>query len=119
MNNQKIFGVKLMVNIQYPPSATPLDPDEMEGLKIKHIATHEELNRFEQDNINEALQWLGIRHKGDVLTEKFVKTLHQKMFGKVWSYNGPKNLDHQKQNQRYNFWLTKGVKDEQRQTVYG
>lgn len=88
MNNQKIFGVKLMVNIQYPPGATPLDPDEMEGLKIKHIATHEELNRFEQDNINEALQWLGIRHKGDVLTEKFVKTLHQKMFGKVWSWAG-------------------------------
>ncbi len=34
-------------------------------------------------------------------------------------YNGPKNLDHQKQNQRYNFWLTKGVKDGSWQSVYG
>ncbi len=77
-----------MDNIQYPTGATPLDPDELEGLKIKHITTREELNRFEQDNINEALQWLDNRRKGDVLTEKFIKTLHQKMFGKVWRWAG-------------------------------
>ena len=77
-----------MDNIQYPTGATPLDLDELEGLKIKHITTREELNRFEQDNINEALQWLNTRRKRDVLTEKFIKTLHQKMFGKVWRWAG-------------------------------
>lgn len=77
-----------MDNIQYPTGATPLDLDELDGLKIKHITTREELNRFEQDNINEALQWLNTRRKRDVLTEKFIKTLHQKMFGKVWRWAG-------------------------------
>jgi fido (protein-threonine AMPylation protein) len=67
-------------NFQYPSGATPLDPDEMEGLKLGHITTREELNRFEQDNINEALQWLENRHDSDILTEKFIKTLHKKMF---------------------------------------
>ena len=76
------------MNIQYPSGATPLDPDEMAGLKIKHITTREELNRFEQDNINEALEWLEVRRKSDILTEKFIKTLHQKMFGKVWRWAG-------------------------------
>ena len=77
-----------MDNIQYPIGATPLDLDELEGLKIKHITTREELNRFEQDNINEALQWLDTRRKRDVLTERFIKMLHQRMFGKVWRWAG-------------------------------
>ena len=77
-----------MNEFQYPAGATPLEPEEIEDLKIGHITTREELNRFEQDNINEALQWLEIRRKSDVLTEKFIKTLHQKMFGKVWRWAG-------------------------------
>ncbi len=77
-----------MDNFEYTNGATPIDPDEMEGLKIGHITTREELNRFEQDNINEALQWLQSRRKSDILTEKFAKTLHQKMFGKVWKWAG-------------------------------
>ena len=77
-----------MVKLDYPSGATPIDPDEMEGLKIPHITTCEELNRFEQDNISAALQWLESRRKADILTEKFIKTLHQKMFGKVWKWAG-------------------------------
>ncbi|OGX37973.1 MAG: cell filamentation protein Fic [Omnitrophica WOR_2 bacterium RIFCSPHIGHO2_02_FULL_52_10] len=77
-----------MNEFQYPTGATPLEPEEIEDLKIGHITTREELNRFEQDNINEALQWMEARRKGEVLTEKFIKTLHQKMFGKVWRWAG-------------------------------
>jgi len=73
---------------QYPPGATPLDEDEIEGLKLKHVSIREELNRFEQDNINEALQWLESRRKEDILTERFIRRLHQKMFGKVWRWAG-------------------------------
>jgi len=73
---------------QYPVGATPLNEDERHGLKIGHVTTREELNRFEQDNINEAFQWLESRRKSDILTEKFVKTLHIKMFGKVWRWAG-------------------------------
>lgn len=78
----------MMNSFQYPSGATPLDPDEMYGLKIKHITTRQELDRWEQDNINDALQWLGERRKTDILTEAFIKTLHQKMFGKVWKWAG-------------------------------
>lgn len=77
-----------MNEFQYPIGATPLEPEELEELKIGHITTREELNRFEQDNISDALQWLKGRRKSDVLSEKFIKTLHQKMFGKVWRWAG-------------------------------
>ena len=82
-----------MTQFEYPRGATPLDSDEIEGLKIGHITTREELNRFEQDNINSALEWLEKRRKSDILTEKFIKTLHQKMFGKVWKWAGAVSLD--------------------------
>ena len=75
-------------NFQYPSGATLLDPDEVEGLKLNHITTREELNRWEQDNINDAFDWVQRHRQGDVLTEKFIKTLHQKMFGKVWRWAG-------------------------------
>jgi Fic-DOC domain mobile mystery protein B len=78
----------MMNSFQYPSGATPLDPDDMYGLKIKHITTRQELDRWEQDNINDALQWLVERRKADILTEVFIKTLHQKMFGKVWKWAG-------------------------------
>lgn len=77
-----------MNSFQYPAGATPLDPDEMDGLKIKHVTTRQELDRWEQDNINDAIQWLEKRRKTDILTELFIKTLHQKMFGKVWKWAG-------------------------------
>lgn len=80
--------MRAMDNLKYPAGATPLDPEEAEELKLGHITTREELNRFEQDNINEALQWLESRRKSDVLSEKFIKTLHKKMFGKVWRWAG-------------------------------
>jgi hypothetical protein len=35
----------------YPEGATALDPDEMEGLKFKHVTTREELDHLEQANI--------------------------------------------------------------------
>ena len=77
-----------MASFESPSGATPLDLNDIDGLKLAHITTREELNRFEQDNINEALQWLENRRKSDILTEKFVKTLHQKMFGNVWKWAG-------------------------------
>ena len=44
--------------IEYPDGATPLDPDEMDGLRFKHISTRGELDELEQANIDEGLQWL-------------------------------------------------------------
>lgn len=78
-----------MKNFENPDGATPLDPDELEGLKLKHITTRTELDRWEQDNIADAIDWLSKRRKKtDILTEEFITKLHIRMFGKVWTWAG-------------------------------
>jgi len=72
-----------------PKGATPLDNDELEGLKIKTITTRSELDRWEQQNIGDAMDWLENRkNKSDILNEGFIKKLHEKMLGKVWEWAG-------------------------------
>ena len=72
-----------------PEGATPLDPDEAEGLKIAHISTREELNRWEQENIAQAYRWCERRrNKKNVISEEFLITLHKQMLGKVWQWAG-------------------------------
>ena len=66
-----------------PDGATPLDPDEIGGLKFDHITTRGELDELEQANITQALRWLGRRRGGDILTEDFLRTLHRRLFGEV------------------------------------
>ena len=77
-----------MINIAYPEGATPLDPDEIAGLQLPHITTHQELDRWEQENIHEAQRWLENRRSTDILTEKFLRQLHNKMFHNVWTWAG-------------------------------
>jgi Fic-DOC domain mobile mystery protein B len=73
--------------MEYPGGATPLDPNELGGLKFKHITTREELDELEQANIESGMLWLG-RHRGDVLTDDFAITLHKRLFGDVWDWAG-------------------------------
>lgn len=77
-----------MRHFDYAPGATPLDPDEIDGLKLRHITTRSELDRWEQENIQDAMAWLERRRKSDILTENFICQLHEKMFGKVWKWAG-------------------------------
>ncbi|MHC4882124.1 MAG: mobile mystery protein B [Planctomycetota bacterium] len=77
-----------MVEYEYPQGATPLDKNETEGLIPTHITTRAELDRWEQDNINEALAWLDSRGPKDILNESFMKQLHKRMFGQVWKWAG-------------------------------
>ena len=76
------------MEFRYPPGATPLDPGEAEGLKLEHITTQSELNRWEQDNINEAVSWTRRMRRSNILTEDFLCTLHEKMYSKVWKWAG-------------------------------
>lgn len=71
-----------------PEGATPLDPDEIVGLKFDHITTRSELDELEQANITQGLQWLGRRRGGDVLTDDFIRQLHIRLFGDVWKWAG-------------------------------
>ena len=85
MDDQLIF--------EEPEGATPLDPDEIEGLLLSHIQTKAELNRWEQDNISQAYSWLEKRrNKEEVISAEFLFKLHQKMFGKVWRWAGDVRL---------------------------
>jgi len=78
------------LNLLYNDGQTPLDEDEKEGLKIKSITTQGELDEFEQLNIEKAVEWM--IHKNfkaeKILTEKFIKSLHKKMFSEVWKWAG-------------------------------
>jgi len=71
-----------------PDGATPLDPDEIEGLRFMHITTRGELDQLEQANIVEGLQWLKKQKNTDVLSEGFVCDLHKRLFGQVWKWAG-------------------------------
>ena len=68
-------------------AGTPLDDEEKEGLIPSHIALRRELNEAEQANILEAQEWAYAR-KRNVLDEKFLRELHQRMFGRVWRWAG-------------------------------
>lgn len=71
-----------------PEVATPIDPDEQHSLIPSHITTMEELNRWEQENINRAEVWFNARKRGDILTIAFARKLHKKMFEDVWRWAG-------------------------------
>ncbi len=78
------------LELQYAEGQTPLDEEEKEGLKIKSITTQGELDEFEQLNIEKAVEWtIHTNLKQErILTEKFVKDLHKKMYGDVWKWAG-------------------------------
>ena len=74
--------------VDYPDGATPLDPDELDGLKFKHVTTRGELDQLEQAGITEGLKWLDKQKNPDVLSEAFVLELHKRLFGSVWKWAG-------------------------------
>jgi Fic-DOC domain mobile mystery protein B len=78
------------LEINYTNGQTPLSEEELDGLLIPSITTREELDEFEQLNIEKAIQWtLGKKINDEKLfTEKFIKDLHKRMYGDVWQWAG-------------------------------
>lgn len=76
---------------QEPEDATPLEPEEREGLLQTWITHRSDLNEAEQDNIVKGAAWArrGRRQKPDaILTADFAQEMHKRMFGDVWSWAG-------------------------------
>ena len=48
----------------------------------------EELNEWEQRNMTDAYSWLDRTRRKDILSEAFIRKLHEEMFGKVWAWAG-------------------------------
>jgi Fic-DOC domain mobile mystery protein B len=78
------------ITLTYEEGQTPLSEEEKDGLLITTITTKGELDEFEQLNIQQAVEWtLGKRWNAKtILTEAFIKQLHQKMYGHVWAWAG-------------------------------
>ena len=78
------------LRLKYKKGQTPLNEEEKEGLLIKTITLQKELDEFEQLNIEKALEWtIHANLKQDrILSEKFIKDLHKKMYGDVWKWAG-------------------------------
>jgi Fic-DOC domain mobile mystery protein B len=68
-------------------AATPLTAEEKQGLIPSYIALRRELNEAEQSNVTAAEQ-AAFARKRDVLDERYLRLLHQNMFGDVWKWAG-------------------------------
>ncbi len=73
---------------EYSAEATPLDPDEMEGLIPTHIVNRGQLDELEQANIVAAQIWLSTARINKINEDGNLRKLHNKMFGQVWRWAG-------------------------------
>jgi Fic-DOC domain mobile mystery protein B len=78
------------LDLDYIDGQTPLDEEDKEGLLIPTIATRGELDEFEQQNIEQAIQWTMRRSfKPElVFTEAFIRQVHKRMYADVWAWAG-------------------------------
>jgi Fic-DOC domain mobile mystery protein B len=77
-----------VIFIEPDDSSTPLTSEEMRDLIPAHIADRRDLNVAEQANIARAQEWAMDGRKRDLLREKFIKNLHQRMLADVWRWAG-------------------------------
>lgn len=70
--------------------STPIDPDDLIGLRLRHIATHEQLNLAESRSIARAIQdrrWQRLS-RTELLDDHTLRQLHRAMFFDVWTWAG-------------------------------
>lgn len=78
----------MALSLDYPLGATPLDPDEADGLIPSHITTQGQLNEWELVNIVDGERWAFSRKQKNLLGIEFVRRLHKRMFGDTWRWAG-------------------------------
>ena len=83
----------MIFNEPDPPGATPLTPDDLDGLMPTWLSTRADLNLVEQTNIEAAVLWAFVGRKpvgsvGALLTPQFSDRLHKRMFRDVWTWAG-------------------------------
>jgi Fic-DOC domain mobile mystery protein B len=79
------------MNLLIPASNgnTPLSPEELAEL-IPNLATKEELNEWERENILSARVW-ALRARttaNDIVQDEYIRKLHKQMFGQTWKWAG-------------------------------
>jgi Fic-DOC domain mobile mystery protein B len=68
---------------------TPLSPEELADL-IPSLATKEDLNEWERENIIDAREWAAKDRTTaiDVVSDAYIRKLHEKMFDQTWKWAG-------------------------------
>lgn len=79
----------MTTNARSSDGNTPLSPEELADL-IPNLATKEELNEWERENILRAREWaVGDRTSAtDLASDEYVRKLHVKMFNQTWKWAG-------------------------------
>jgi Fic-DOC domain mobile mystery protein B len=79
-----------IVNLNEAPGNTPLNPDDLTGLRPS-LTTKGELDQFERSNILEANRWAFNPHvlkREDPFIEPYLRQLHRRMFDQTWKWAG-------------------------------
>lgn len=71
---------------------TPVGEDEARGLRLSWVRTRGDLNEAEAANILEALRMIRPASTDEVLDDLWLRRLHRRMFGDVWSWAGTYRL---------------------------
>lgn len=72
----------------YPPGATPLSAEDLEGLIPEHLTQQAELDAWEQENILAARERLARQRPRDLLTDSNLRKVHGWMFEHTWTWAG-------------------------------
>ena len=78
----------MVIDFEYAPGATAIDPDEALDLIPVHITTHADLNAWEEMNIVEGANWIKRQNVAQSLNEGLVRELHYRMFNQTWLWAG-------------------------------
>ena len=69
-------------------NSTPLTEEEKQGLIPSWVTNRNELNDLESRGIFDAEKWLLTSRQKYLLSEKFIKQVHKKMFEGTWKWAG-------------------------------
>lgn len=117
------YNSKRQINLNLPPGATPLTPEELDDLLPKHIKTRNELNDAEFINISEASKKYLLSKKKFLFSVGNLYKVHKEMFNDVWKWAGKrrktnKNIGVGKENidielkkliDDFDYWLKHGM----------
>lgn len=78
------------LELNYHSGQSPLDEEEIQDLMISTISTMDELDEFEQANIQQMIEWSlqKVISIETILTIDFIKEVHRRMFNEVWNWAG-------------------------------
>jgi len=71
---------------------TPIDDDEAQELRLSWVRTRGDLNEAEAANILDARRSIRSPSLDEVLDDLWLRRLHERMFGDVWSWAGTYRL---------------------------